>query len=105
MTEEPGVTVNKISPSGSLKVEVITGDEFCFNQSISNINFLKIDCEGFDDKVLMGFEQLIIFSNNFLPLSSDNNLVYIFLVFLLSIPLIYLFSMGLFQTFELFLTL
>jgi FkbM family methyltransferase len=59
MTEEPGVTVNKISPFGSLKVEVITGDEFCFNQSISNINFLKIDCEGFDDKVLMGFEHTI----------------------------------------------
>jgi FkbM family methyltransferase len=62
MTNQPGVTVNRIvAPGGSdlVKVEVTTGDEFCRHHNISAISFLKIDCEGVDDKVLRGFDTMI----------------------------------------------
>lgn len=62
MTNQPGVTVNRIvAPGGAdlVRVEVTTGDEFCRQNQIGAISFLKIDCEGVDDKVLRGFDTMI----------------------------------------------
>ena len=41
------------------KVNVTTIDQFCEEHSISFIDFLKIDCEGFDLKVMLGAEKMI----------------------------------------------
>lgn len=38
-----------------LEVDVITGDEYCKTNEIEEIDFLKIDTEGFESNVLMGF--------------------------------------------------
>ncbi|SFB60110.1 FkbM family methyltransferase [Algoriphagus aquimarinus] len=45
----------------SLKIEVetITGDEYCRDNSIHEIDFLKIDTEGFESNVLKGFNQML----------------------------------------------
>jgi hypothetical protein len=62
MTNQPGVTVNRIvAPGGDnlVQVAVTTGDAFCRNNGIAAISFLKIDCEGHDDKVLAGFDTMI----------------------------------------------
>ena len=62
MTNQPGVTVNRIvAPGGDnlVQVEVTTGDAFCRHNDIAAISFLKIDCEGYDDKVLRGFDEMI----------------------------------------------
>jgi FkbM family methyltransferase len=39
--------------------QTITGDIFCERNSIQQIDFLKIDVEGFEGKVLKGFEGLL----------------------------------------------
>ncbi|WP_169714373.1 FkbM family methyltransferase [Algoriphagus antarcticus] len=39
-----------------VKVQTISGDEFCFQNSIEHINILKIDVEGAEEKVLEGFQ-------------------------------------------------
>lgn len=41
-----------------IEVESITGDEFCKNNSIDSIDLLKIDTEGFESKVLLGFKEM-----------------------------------------------
>ena len=41
-----------------LEVQVITGDEYCRTHQIDQIDFLKIDTEGFESKVLMGFKSM-----------------------------------------------
>lgn len=41
-----------------IEVESITGDEFCKNNSIDFIDLLKIDTEGFESKVLLGFKEM-----------------------------------------------
>lgn len=38
-----------------LEVDVTTGDEYCKTHQIKEIHLLKIDTEGFESKVLMGF--------------------------------------------------
>jgi FkbM family methyltransferase len=62
MTNEPGVTVNRIldvATTESIRVPSTTGDEFCLLNQIERINFLKIDCEGTDHAVLNGFSRMI----------------------------------------------
>ncbi|WP_339868361.1 FkbM family methyltransferase [uncultured Algoriphagus sp.] len=39
-------------------VEVMTGDEYCQINHIEYIDFLKIDVEGFESKVLLGFDKM-----------------------------------------------
>jgi len=70
MTAVPDVTTNRIIDA-SVKVaeqfseipfeaiDVATGDEFCKESGISDIDYLKIDAEGFDLKVLFGFERML----------------------------------------------
>ena len=48
-----GYGLNK-SDSNGLKIETTTIDEFVTEFSISNIGFIKIDVEGWEDKVLKG---------------------------------------------------
>jgi len=42
-----------------IEVEVISGDEYCQLNEINHIDFLKIDTEGFESKVLAGFEEML----------------------------------------------
>ncbi|WP_026947191.1 FkbM family methyltransferase [Algoriphagus marincola] len=46
--------------NNGIKIEVdsISGDEFCKNNSINSIDLLKIDTEGFESKVLLGFKEM-----------------------------------------------
>ena len=41
------------------KVPMLTGDSFCANNDIKRINFLKIDVEGHELKVLNGFSNML----------------------------------------------
>jgi FkbM family methyltransferase len=64
ITAIPDVTINKIigdSPSDGPveEVEVVTGDAFCTEHGINKIDFLKIDTEGYDLKVLLGFAGML----------------------------------------------
>ena len=43
----------------SYEVEVVTGDGFCQERGIGQIDFLKIDVEGYESHVLEGFEQML----------------------------------------------
>lgn len=51
LTEKPGQRTHQ--------VEVTTGDLFCKSQNIGSIDFLKIDTEGFDLRVLAGFTEML----------------------------------------------
>jgi FkbM family methyltransferase len=62
VTVEPGVTVNCITLDDSqptVDVEVATGDGFSAQNGISQIDYLKIDAEGYDLKVLIGFQAML----------------------------------------------
>lgn len=52
------VVVNKPDVTTTI-CKTITGDEFCKQQNISTIDYLKIDTEGNDLNVLRGFEQML----------------------------------------------
>lgn len=43
----------------AFEAKVSTGDAFCADQGIETIDFLKIDVEGFEHKVLKGFEGML----------------------------------------------
>lgn len=43
----------------SIKVNLLTGDRFCSQQNIETVDYLKIDVEGYEPKVLKGFETLL----------------------------------------------
>jgi FkbM family methyltransferase len=38
---------------------VLTGEKFCADQGIESIDFLKVDVEGYEHKVLKGFEEML----------------------------------------------
>jgi FkbM family methyltransferase len=40
-------------------VEMITGDTLCFARGLAEVSFLKIDTEGYDLEVLLGFRQML----------------------------------------------
>jgi FkbM family methyltransferase len=62
-TTLPNVTTNRLvddpASAATEEVEIETGANFCTKHGIEHINFLKIDCEGFDLKVLLGFRELL----------------------------------------------
>ncbi len=45
---------------GSQKVDVITLNEFCLENNISEIDFMKVDVEGFEIEVLNGAKELFV---------------------------------------------
>lgn len=64
MVAKPGGVLNRIveRPAGNLpieEVEVVTGDAFCAAQGIDRIDILKIDTEGHDLEVLVGFRNML----------------------------------------------
>jgi FkbM family methyltransferase len=62
ITNQPDVTINRIINTPidqSIIVPIITGDDFCIQNKIERINYLKIDCEGEDIRVLHGFSEMI----------------------------------------------
>ncbi len=42
-----------------LKCQVTTGDEYCTSQKVEKIDFLKIDAEGMDYSILVGFQDML----------------------------------------------
>lgn len=65
MIADPGSVRNKILPGTSdalateQVVDVDAGDHFCAKRGIDTINFLKIDTEGYDLKVCVGFAGML----------------------------------------------
>ncbi len=60
MGETSSFIANNASANATIeKVNVTTLDVLCNDLQISHIDFLKIDCEGYDLKVLQGAENLI----------------------------------------------
>lgn len=62
ITIEPDVTVNRIVTTQgqpTAEVEIVAGDSFCAAHRIDRIDFLKIDAEGYDMKVLRGFRTML----------------------------------------------
>jgi len=59
----PEVTVNRILSDGtdepSDEIPIYTGDQFCLENNIEHIHYLKIDAEGYDFKVLQGLERML----------------------------------------------
>ena len=49
---------HKVKPQ-SIEAKVTTGDKFCACNGIELVDFLKIDAEGFDHKVMQGFEGML----------------------------------------------
>jgi FkbM family methyltransferase len=46
-------------PPQSGRAKVLTGDGFCEREGISGIDFLKLDVEGYEEKVLRGFRGML----------------------------------------------
>ena len=62
ITTEPDVTVNRIVAAGgegTSEVDVVTGDGFCSAYRIERIDYLKVDAEGYDMRVLHGFGDML----------------------------------------------
>jgi FkbM family methyltransferase len=64
LTNKPGSVVNRIvsepKPGGSFdEVPMLRGDDFCASHGIIAIDYLKIDTEGYDLDVLMGFVEML----------------------------------------------
>ena len=65
ITNYPGFTVNRIRedvPADDIplaSIELLVGDGFCAHNKINHLSFLKIDTEGYDLKVLKGFDKMI----------------------------------------------
>lgn len=60
ITNTPGALHNSVAEAGKTNVsvemvEISTGDLFCKQNQIANIDYLKIDTEGLDMDVLLGF--------------------------------------------------
>jgi FkbM family methyltransferase len=45
--------------TGQARVEVVTLDAFCHDQGLETVDFLKVDCEGYDLNVLRGADRLL----------------------------------------------
>jgi FkbM family methyltransferase len=54
-----GVEIVGQSDSSRIAAQVTTGDEYVLAQGITTIDFLKIDVEGMENKVLRGFEHFL----------------------------------------------
>jgi FkbM family methyltransferase len=54
-----GIRIVCASESSRIAARVTTGDEYAFANEITVIDFLKIDVEGMEDKVLRGFESCL----------------------------------------------
>jgi FkbM family methyltransferase len=66
MSATPGSQQNRVLPAGSAppaapqeQVELITGDQFCARNTIREVGILKIDAEGHDLDVLVGFHTML----------------------------------------------
>lgn len=63
ITNTPGGTGNRIvennQPDKTEAVEMMTGDDFCQINAVTQIDFLKIDTEGLDLQVLQGFANML----------------------------------------------
>ena len=62
ITDIPDVTINRIVPEPgehTLEVELVRGDEFCAENHVNHIDFLKVDAEGYDMQVLLGFAVML----------------------------------------------
>jgi hypothetical protein len=60
MTDKIASTGNRIVEDGPIEVQLRTGREFCAEQGIDHIDYLKVDAEGHDLEVLKGFDLGIV---------------------------------------------
>ncbi len=51
--------LGKDIPTVEKTVEIYTGDEFCKENNLQHVNFVKIDVEGMDFEVIKGFKNMI----------------------------------------------
>jgi len=66
ITVMSNVTVNRIveqSDAPTVDVEIQTGDGFCREHRITHIDYLKVDAEGYDMYVLIGFTKMLAAGN------------------------------------------
>lgn len=54
---------NKIGEDGNLQINLITFTDFANNNKLTNVDFIKIDTEGYDTKVLEGMQEWIKLSD------------------------------------------
>lgn len=65
ITTVPNVTVNHLVDAATAAgvetapVDIVVGDAFCAEHNVEHIDFLKIDAEGFDFRVLLGFKDML----------------------------------------------
>lgn len=59
LTNEARPSCNRISPHGVELVTVVTGDGWCADNGIDRVRLLKVDAEGYDLKVLVGFGAML----------------------------------------------
>lgn len=59
LTNERRPSCNRISPKGAEVVTVVTGDDWCAEHGVDRVHLLKVDAEGYDLKVLVGFGAML----------------------------------------------
>jgi FkbM family methyltransferase len=58
-TLSSGVVVTGNTPTQKMTGQVVRGADYCLQKGIATIDFLKMDVEGMEDKVLRGFSELL----------------------------------------------
>lgn len=59
-----GSSAAVVQPAGAVDIRecaVEAGDDYCRDHGIEHVNFLKLDVEGFEQKVLKGFDTMLTY--------------------------------------------
>lgn len=61
--------------SNSIKVDLVSIDDYCNSRNISKVDLIKIDAEGNDDKVVSGMKNLIRLSRPAILMEIQNDII------------------------------